>query len=89
MLNDLKELNLKNWTYLVKDRKAWYEIMQKSKSTMGCCVISNSKRKIRRSRRRRIPTEIKRWLRPGNTHLYKSPLNDGCAHFVPYRSSPD
>ena len=31
MLNDLNKLKVKNWTYLVKDIKAWYEIVQNPK----------------------------------------------------------
>jgi hypothetical protein len=34
-LNDLKKLKVRNWTYLVKDRKAWYELVQKTKTQMG------------------------------------------------------
>jgi hypothetical protein len=26
--NDLKKLKLKNWTYLVKERKSWYELVR-------------------------------------------------------------
>ena len=32
VLNDLKKLKVKNWTYLVKDGKAWYEVVQKNKT---------------------------------------------------------
>jgi hypothetical protein len=35
VLNDLKKLKLKNWTYLVKDRKAWYELVQKTETQKG------------------------------------------------------
>jgi hypothetical protein len=32
VLNDLKKLKVKNWTVLIKDRKVWYELMQKTKT---------------------------------------------------------
>jgi hypothetical protein len=32
VLNDLKKLKVKNWTYDVKDRKVWYELVQKTKT---------------------------------------------------------
>jgi hypothetical protein len=35
VLNDLKKLKVKNWTYLVKDRKAWYELVQKTNTHKG------------------------------------------------------
>jgi hypothetical protein len=35
VLNDLKELKAKNWTYLVKHRKAWYELVQEAKNHKG------------------------------------------------------
>ena len=35
VLNDLKTLRVKDWTYLVKDRTAWYELVQKIKSHKG------------------------------------------------------
>jgi hypothetical protein len=28
VLNDLKKLKVKNWTCLIKDRKAWHELVQ-------------------------------------------------------------
>ena len=31
MFNDLKKLKVKNWTYVAKDRKAWYEAAEKTK----------------------------------------------------------
>jgi hypothetical protein len=36
MLNDLKKLQVKNWTYLVTDRKTWYKLMQKTKMHKEC-----------------------------------------------------
>ena len=27
-----KEIKVKNWAYLVKDRRVWYELMQKNKT---------------------------------------------------------
>jgi hypothetical protein len=33
VLNDLKKLKVKKWTYLVKDRKVWCELVQKTKAT--------------------------------------------------------
>ena len=33
--NVLKNLKVKNWTYLVKYRKAWYELVQKTKIQRG------------------------------------------------------
>jgi hypothetical protein len=35
VLKDIKELKLKNWTYLVKDRKAWYKLVQKTETHKG------------------------------------------------------
>ena len=35
VLNDLKKLKGKNWTYLVKDRKAWYGLVQKTRTHKG------------------------------------------------------
>ena len=35
VLNYLKELKVKNWTYLVKDRKAWCELVQKTETHKG------------------------------------------------------
>jgi hypothetical protein len=32
VLNDLKKLKVKNWTYLGKDRKAWCEMLLKTKT---------------------------------------------------------
>jgi hypothetical protein len=32
VLNDLNKLKVKNWTYLVKEREARYEVMQKTKA---------------------------------------------------------
>jgi hypothetical protein len=32
VLNDLRKLNVKNWTYVVKEREAWYKLMQKMKT---------------------------------------------------------
>jgi hypothetical protein len=40
MLNCLKKLKIKSWTYLVKDRKSWYELVQKNKPARGCIVRS-------------------------------------------------
>jgi hypothetical protein len=34
MLNDFKKLKVKNWTQLVKDRKACNELVQKTKTHM-------------------------------------------------------
>ena len=38
--NNLKKLKVSNWTYLVKDRKACCELLQKTKPTKGCSVSS-------------------------------------------------
>jgi hypothetical protein len=35
VLNDLKTLNAKNWAYLVKERHAWYGLVQKAKTQKG------------------------------------------------------
>jgi hypothetical protein len=35
VLNNLRKLKVKNWTYLVKDRKAWHELVQKTKTHQG------------------------------------------------------
>ena len=35
VLNELKKLEVKNWTYLVKDRKAWCELVQNTKTYKG------------------------------------------------------
>jgi hypothetical protein len=35
MLEDLKELKAKNWTYLVKDGQAWCELVEKTKTHKG------------------------------------------------------
>jgi hypothetical protein len=32
VLNDLKRLKVENWTYLVKDKKAWYELVQRTET---------------------------------------------------------
>lgn len=32
VLNDLKKLRVKNWTYIVTDRQAWYEVVQKTRT---------------------------------------------------------
>ena len=32
MLNDLNELKVKIWTYLVKDRNPWYKLVQKTET---------------------------------------------------------
>jgi hypothetical protein len=32
MLNDLKKLKVKTWSYFVKNRKAWYELVKKSRT---------------------------------------------------------
>jgi hypothetical protein len=38
VLNDLKKLGVMNWTCLVKDRKAWYELIRRQQPTKGCSV---------------------------------------------------
>jgi hypothetical protein len=35
VLNDLKKLKTKNWACLVKDRKTWHELVQKTKTYKG------------------------------------------------------
>jgi hypothetical protein len=35
VLSDLKKTEVKHWTYLVKDRKAWCELVQKTKNHKG------------------------------------------------------
>jgi hypothetical protein len=35
VLKGLNKLKVKNWTYLVKDRKAWYELVQKMETHKG------------------------------------------------------
>ena len=35
VLNDLKKLKVKNWTYLVKDRKVWCELVQTTEPHRG------------------------------------------------------
>lgn len=42
VLNGLTKLKVNNWTYFVKDRKTWYELMQKTKPT-GVCSVSRRK----------------------------------------------
>ena len=32
VFNDLKILNVKNWSYIVRHRKAWYKLVQKTKT---------------------------------------------------------
>jgi hypothetical protein len=32
VLYDLKALKVKKWTYLVKDRKLWFELVEKTKT---------------------------------------------------------
>jgi hypothetical protein len=32
VLNELNQLKVKNWTYVIKDRKSWYELVQKIKT---------------------------------------------------------
>jgi hypothetical protein len=38
VLNDLKELKVKSWTYLVRDRNTRYKLCRRPKSTKGCHV---------------------------------------------------
>jgi hypothetical protein len=38
VLNDLKKLKVKNWICLVKDRKAWCELVQKTKNPQRVVV---------------------------------------------------
>jgi hypothetical protein len=35
VLNDLKTLKAKNWTYLVKDSRAWCELLPKTETHKG------------------------------------------------------
>jgi hypothetical protein len=35
VLNGLRKLKAKNWTYLVRDRNTWYELAQKIKTHRG------------------------------------------------------
>jgi hypothetical protein len=35
MSNDVKKLKVKNWAYFFKDRKAWCELVQKTKTHKG------------------------------------------------------
>jgi hypothetical protein len=35
LLNDLKKLKVKNWTYLIKDRNVWCELVQKTETHRG------------------------------------------------------
>jgi hypothetical protein len=49
VLNDLKKLKLKNWTHLVKDRKASYELEQKTKVHKGLRCQQKRKKDIRRT----------------------------------------
>jgi hypothetical protein len=45
VLNDLKKLKVKNWTYLVEDRKAWYELVQKTKTHKRLCQQKKKNKK--------------------------------------------
>ena len=35
VLNDLKKLKMQNWTYLVKDRNVWCELVQRTETHRG------------------------------------------------------
>jgi hypothetical protein len=59
VLKDLNKLKVKNWTYVIKDRKAWYELVQKTKTHKGCSVSR------RRRRRRRIICRVTNNTFPG------------------------
>jgi len=39
VINDFKKLILRNWIQLVEDRKAWNDLVQKTKTIQGCSVI--------------------------------------------------
>jgi hypothetical protein len=54
VINDLKKLKLKNWTYLVKDRKASYELVQKAKTHKAL----ECQQQRRRQRRRRQQQQL-------------------------------
>jgi hypothetical protein len=54
MLNDLKKLHTKNWTYLIKERKASYVLLQKTKTHKGLkCQQQQQQQQQQRRRRRR------------------------------------
>jgi hypothetical protein len=46
VLNDLKKLEVKNWAYLVKDRKARYELVKKIKTHTGLQCQQKKKKTI-------------------------------------------
>jgi hypothetical protein len=56
VLEDLRNLKAKDRPYLVKDRKAWYELVQKTKTHKGlwCQQEEGGGRRRRKRRRRRI-----------------------------------
>ena len=35
VINDLKKLKLRNWIELVRDRKTWHDLVQKTKPHVG------------------------------------------------------
>jgi len=35
VINDLKKLKLRNWSQIVKDRKAWNDLVQKAKTQVA------------------------------------------------------
>jgi hypothetical protein len=34
-MNDLKKVKLRNWSYLIKERKAWNDLVQRIKREVG------------------------------------------------------
>jgi hypothetical protein len=46
VLHDLKKLKVKNRPHLVKDRKAWYELVQKTKTHKGLWCQQKKKKTL-------------------------------------------
>jgi len=38
VINDIKKLKLRNWIQLIKDKKAWNDLMEKTKTHVGFLV---------------------------------------------------
>jgi hypothetical protein len=61
VLNDLQKLKTQNWTYLVKDRNVWCELVQKTETHRGlwCQQKKEKKNRVKASRIHKLST---RWL---------------------------
>jgi hypothetical protein len=54
VLNGLKKLKVKNWMYLVKDRKPWHELVQKNKTRNGLQQRQRRQKKKKTKTRRHV-----------------------------------